>query len=236
MKIAKQKAVITSGILLALTLASGAYLVSTRSYNHAAAQTSQIIQESTTTSDGLPTKMDMFTTDKDILEETDAFLPTYEEFLTDLQKTCPYYEPNGVEYRDCIAGLLSKSEKTVTDYSNELAKDEQIIIDEYKAEGRITTLPEESFLASLRDLQRTWKPYRDALCLTELSVSIEGTNYSGMTNTCKLHETMLYYGRLQDFWHVWIDEPVQVQYKATGAPIKTKAFEALTHRAGITND
>ncbi len=217
-------------------IGGGFFFLSFRSSNQTVTQTSQTIQVSTTSSDALPTTTDMFTTDKDILEETDAFLPTYEDFLNDLQKTCPYYQPNGVEYRDCIAGLLSKDEKMADDYSNELVKDEQIIIDEYKAEGRITTAPEESFLASLRDLQRTWKPYRDALCLTELSVSLEGSNYSGLANTCKLHETALYYGRLQDFWHVWIDEPVQVQYKATDAPIKTKAFEALTHRAGVLND
>ena len=161
-------------------------------------------------------------------------LPSYEDSLAQIQQTCPYHQPSGIAYRDCIAGLLTKDDQMVSEYATGLIADLNTYIAELNAEHSITGWDSQTALvANLSQLQASFKPYRDALCATELDITYGGNDQSVLTNTCKLYQDALYYGRLQYWRNEWVDQPIQVNYEATGALIKTTAFQELVKRAGI---
>ena len=68
----------------------------------------------------------------DFMLSKEPNLFTYEDFLIRLEKTCPYYEPDGMSYRNCLHTLLEKKDKQVISVSDDLVKDIQIVISEKK--------------------------------------------------------------------------------------------------------
>jgi len=195
-------------------------------------QTESVVTVSTTT----PEQSDGWVTSEQILEEDEMFLPSYSQFLDQLQQTCPYYQPSGVQYRDCIAEQLVQNDKMVGDYAAGIISDLGIFAAELKAEAGSGDASQEALIAHLTALEGSWRPYRDSLCSVELDITYGGNDQSALTDTCELYQDALYYGRLQSWQHEWLDEPIQVNYKAVDTPIKTRAFRELIYRTGVIND
>ncbi len=118
----------------------------------------------------------------------------YADFLKNLDKICPYYIPSGIEYRDCLANLLVKKEKVAEDLYNEILTIAQGVSEVPETDMQIAQ--RKDFIKSFKELHTAWKPYRDALCATQLSVAYGGSNQSGMVNTCKIYQTQLYINNL----------------------------------------
>jgi len=164
-----------------------------------------------------------------LLTENEGLLPTYTDFLNDLEKTCPYYEPSGVSYRDCLYDLLQKRERVVNITLNDLENDIQTVIAEIGMDADHSSQAENDFLVSLATLRKSWKPYRDALCETDLSVAWGGSNQSGMVMSCKLYETDKYLTRSIKYHYDWVGSRVD-RYTEQGMVPKTEAFKELIEK------
>ena len=170
----------------------------------------------------------------DLMLSKEQNLPTYENYLADLEKTCPYYEPDGVSYRDCLYNLLEERDKRAGTISDNLVKDIQIVISEKKTNtGEIdfdsAYFGEQYFLESFTELQKSWKSYRDALCEADYATSFSGSNTSGFITTCKLYETEKYIVRLIGYRYNWVGSWVQYYLDDNIQP-RTSEFKALIER------
>lgn len=170
----------------------------------------------------------------DLMLSKEQNLPAYENYLKDLEKTCPYYEPNGVSYRDCLYNLLEKRDKRTDIISNDLVKDIQIVISEKKTNtGEIdfdsAYFGEQYFLESFAELQKSWKSYRDALCEADYATSFAGSNTVGFIMTCKLYETEKYVVRLIGYRYNWVGSWVQYYLDDNIQP-RTSEFKTLIER------
>lgn len=139
------------------------------------------------------------------VEDERTLLPTeiglsYNDFLTDLEKDCPYYEPSGVQYRECLVNLLAQREREVGEYQADLISDIQASTNPEFITARKT------FVTHLEELERTWKPYRDQLCIATFDSMWGGSNQGGAMNTCRLYETERYYRLLQNLRSEWIHQ------------------------------
>ncbi|MCX6715659.1 MAG: hypothetical protein NT077_01420 [Candidatus Taylorbacteria bacterium] len=146
--------------------------------------------------------------DYNLMLRSDTVTPTYKDFLNnDLQKACPFYEPSGVKYRDCLVNLLGNREKAVDQAYSGIVRDIQSLHEKNVASssaGEDLLWPERQyFLDNLAVLYKTWKPYRDALCNTELSATWGGSNQSGYINTCKLYQTAVFEAKLLGWKKDW---------------------------------
>ena len=122
---------------------------------------------------------------------------SYDDFLKDLERTCPYYEPNGVQYRDCLLTLLEKREQEVDAYQADLIRGLQANTDSEFLTARQT------FIMHLKELNTMWGSYRDTLCMTKADENWGGSNQGGFFNTCRLYETEKYQLLLANFRDVW---------------------------------
>jgi hypothetical protein len=179
------------------------------------------------------TVLGMSDTDSNVLLKNDSVVPKYLDFLKNLQNTCPFYKPSGVAYRDCLAGLLVDREKAAEQIYSDLVRDTGIVGDEAVAEepvgGGFTNEVNKYFLTNLAVLEKTWKPYRDALCGSELSDTYGGSNQYGYFTTCQLYETTAYEARLLGFRYDWVGWPVGWRVKQN-VTIKLDSFKKLVQR------
>ena len=179
------------------------------------------------------TILGMSDTDSGILLESDSAVPTYKDFLNDLQKTCPFYMPSGVAYRDCLGNLLTSREQAAEQMYSDLVRDTQIVsaeaVAENPEEGGFTTEANKYFLTNLATLEKTWKPYRDALCSTELSDTYSGSNQYGYFTTCQLYETTAYETRLMGFRYDYVGQAVEWRIQQKVIP-KIETFKDLMSR------
>lgn len=134
-----------------------------------------------------------------MLLNNENHLPDYKSFLNDLDKICPYYQSSGAIYRDCLANLLGQREKEDDQIVQDLQKSINLAIAKHPG----STQSEQDFLAQLANLQKTWKPYRDALCKAELAIAWGGSNQSGLITTCQLYQTEIYRQRLTNLKSSW---------------------------------
>ncbi len=123
---------------------------------------------------------------------------SYNDFLDNLEQHCPYYEPNGVQYRECLFNLLTQREQEADRYQADLIRNIQAITDPEFLTARQT------FVSHLRELGSMWKPYRDQLCLTPFDSMWGGSNQGGANNTCRLYETARYLQLLQKLEAEWL--------------------------------
>ena len=123
---------------------------------------------------------------------------SYNDFLKGLERDCPYYEPNGVRYRECLVTLLEKRDQEVDKYQADLIRDIQAITDSEFQTARHT------FVTHLEELGNMWKPYRDQLCITTFDSMWGGSNQAGAMNTCRLYETERYMQLLKKLRTEWI--------------------------------
>ena len=170
----------------------------------------------------------------DLMLSKEQNLPTYENYLKDLEKTCPYYKPDGVSYRECLYNLLEERDKRADTISNNLVKDIQIVISEKKTnpdklDFDTAYFGEQHFLESFAELQKSWKSYRDALCDADYAASFAGSNTGGFIMTCKLYETEKYVVRLIGYRYNWVGSWVQYYLDGNIQP-RTSEFKALTER------
>lgn len=176
----------------------------------------------------------LHTSSVDLMLSKEQNLPTYETFLKDLEKICPYYEPDGSSYRECLYNLLEKKDKKVISVSNDLVKDVEIVILEKKTnpdemDPYTSYFGEQYFLTSFAELQKSWKSYRNSLCEADHSTSFDGSNIGGFIVTCKLYETEKYTKRLIGYRYDWVRLAVQY-YLDNGIQPKTSGFRALIER------
>lgn len=121
-------------------------------------------------------------TSKEMLYVTEPpDIPTYRAYVDLLDKDCPYYQPGGFQYRECLATLLKKKDKTA----------ESLYLDWVKEAGANNNL-----IMAISRLHKSWKEYRDSLCDMEIADTKGGSNESGFLNTCKLYQTEIYTKRL----------------------------------------
>ena len=138
-----------------------------------------------------------------LVEDQQIFLSTevdlsYDDFLQSLEQDCPYYEPNGFRYRECLLTLLEKREQEIDEYQVNLIHDLQANTDPQFLTARQT------FITHLEELGSMWKPYRDTLCMTQADKNWGGSNQGGFFNTCRLYETEKYRLLLQNFRDEWV--------------------------------
>ncbi len=172
--------------------------------------------------------------DSYVLLQSDSAVPTYKDFLNnDLQKVCPFYKPDGITYRDCLGNLLADREKAVEQMYSDLVRDTQIVSNEAMAEGPIggglVARTNEYFLTNLAMLEKTWKPYRDALCSAELSDTYSGSNQYGYLTTCQIYETTAYETRLIGFRYEYVGQAVEWRIQQNVTP-KLETFKELMSR------
>lgn len=161
-------------------------------------------------------------------------IPTYEDFLKDLEKICPYYKPDGVSYRECLYNLLAKKDERVNAISDDLVKDIQVVIAEKKTNPDEMNFDsayfgEQHFLESFAELRKSWRPYRDGLCEADYATSFAGSNTSGFIMTCKLYETEKYLTKLVLYRYDWVAVMVQ-KYLDDNTQPRTEAFMALVEK------
>ena len=166
-------------------------------------------QGSTKVSIPTSTVSDTLDLGNNLMVRSDTVVPTYKDFLNDdLQKVCPFYEPSGVAYRDCLVTLLENREKAVDQTYVDIVGDLRIIhekdVASFPTDGDLQWPARQSFLENLAILYKTWKPYRDALCITENSDAWGGSGQSGFINECRLYQTALFEAQLLDWRHDWI--------------------------------
>jgi len=123
---------------------------------------------------------------------------SYNDFLKGLERDCPYYEPNGAQYRECLVNLLATREQEADQYQADLVRDVQAGTDSEFQTARQT------FVSHLEELDTMWKPYRDQLCITTFDSMWGGSNQGGAMNTCRLYETARYTQLLQKLRAEWI--------------------------------
>ncbi|OGG72841.1 hypothetical protein A3A38_02635 [Candidatus Kaiserbacteria bacterium RIFCSPLOWO2_01_FULL_53_17] len=140
---------------------------------------------------------DLLATDKQIFLSTEVSL-SYNDFLKDLEQDCPYYEPNGLRYRECLLTLLEKREQEIDEYQVNLIHDLQANTDPQFLTARQT------FISHLEELGGMWKPYRDTLCMTQADKNWGGSNQGGFFNTCRLYETTKHQILLANFRDEWV--------------------------------
>lgn len=174
------------------------------------------------------------TSGTDFVLSKESDFPTYEDFLKDLEKTCPYYEPDGVSYRECLYNLLEEKDKKAISVSSDLVKDVGIVISEKKMnpdgiDFDTAYFGEQYFLASFAELRKSWGSYRDGLCEADHATSFAGSNTSGFVMTCKLYETEKYILKLIGYRYSWVHTAVQY-YFDNGIHPQTSEFRALTEK------
>ena len=135
--------------------------------------------------------------DKQMLLATNSD-PAYGAFLNQLQKECPYYEPNGARYRGCLTNLLLERGNEVNEYYDNLIADLRANVDPEFLTAR------ETFTDHLAKLNRTWLTYRDQFCMAQADQYWGGSNQGGFYNTCRLYETEKYRLLLEGFREEWI--------------------------------
>lgn len=163
--------------------------------------------------------------DFELLLSREADVPEYKDWLFHLGMDCPYYTPDGNSYRECLFALLTEYEEAVESKYNDLVQDTRIVIDELKAQDDMWNA-QNAFFTELSGLHKVWKPYRDSLCSTELAITWAGSNSEGMINICKLYQTYVYIGRLDNFRHDWVTSYVEQSVGDNIQP-KTEAFKKL---------
>ena len=149
----------------------------------------------------------------DLLLKSDIIPFTYKDFLNnDLQKICPF-GLSGVAYRDCLVTLLENREKTVDQTYSDIVRDLRAVHEKdmtlSTTDGDLQWPARQSFLENLAVLYKTWKPYRDALCVTENSNAWGGSGQSGFVNECRLYQTALFEAQLLEWRHDWIGGSVR---------------------------
>lgn len=170
----------------------------------------------------------------DLMLSKEQNLPTYENYLADLEKTCPYYEPDGASYRECLYNLLAKRDERTNAISDDLVKDIQVIVAEKKMnpdemDFDSAYFGEQYFLESFAELRKSWRSYRDGLCEADYATSFSGSNTSGFIMTCKLYEIEKYVIRLIGYRYNWVGSWVQYYLDDNIQP-RTSAFKALIER------
>lgn len=123
---------------------------------------------------------------------------SYNDFLQDLEQHCPYYEPNGAQYRECLVNLLTMREQELDEYQVDLIRDIQTITDSEFQTARQT------FVSHLEELGQMWKPYRDQLCIAHADSLWGGSDQGGEFNRCRLYETERYQHLLGNLRNEWI--------------------------------
>lgn len=122
---------------------------------------------------------------------------SYNNFLKTLENDCPYYEPNGARYRECLANLLAKRDKEVSDYLGRFILDLQADTDTEFLTARQT------FVVDLAQLSSTWLTYRDQLCTVQADAYWGGSDQGGELNRCRLYETERFHRLLQNLRSEW---------------------------------
>lgn len=123
---------------------------------------------------------------------------SYNNFLKGLENDCPYYEPSGVAYRECLVDLLAKRDKEVSEYLGRFVTGLQA-----------DTSPEfliarQTVIADLAQLSNTWLTYRDQLCTVQADVYWGGSDQGGELNRCRLYETGRFHRLLQNLRTEWV--------------------------------
>lgn len=123
---------------------------------------------------------------------------SYNDFLKGLERDCPYYEPNGARYRECLVTLLEKRDQEVDKYQADLIRDIKAITDSEFQTARQT------FIVDLARLNNTWLTYRDQLCTVQADLYWGGSDQGGELNRCRLFETARYRLLLENLRNEWM--------------------------------
>ena len=123
---------------------------------------------------------------------------SYAGFLKDIEKECPYYEPSGAAYRDCLVDLLTKRDKEVSGYLGRFVMDLQADTSTEFLTARQT------FVTDLGKFSDTWLTYRDQLCTVQADAYWGGSDQGGELNRCRLYETERFYRLLQNLRSEWV--------------------------------
>lgn len=122
---------------------------------------------------------------------------SYNDFLKILENDCPYYEPSGVAYRNCLVDLLAKRDKEVSEYLGHFALDLQADTSPEFLTARQTVI------ADLGKFSDTWLSYRNQLCTVQADAYWGGSDQGGELNRCRLYETERFYRLLQNLRSEW---------------------------------
>lgn len=122
----------------------------------------------------------------------------YEAFRKGLDKDCPYYEPNGFRYRECLTDLLNKRNREVADTYGQLYTDLNTITDPELVSAR------DAFKKDLMKLSFEWITYSDYLCKAQADRYWGGSDQGGELSRCKLYETEKYMTQLKQFREDWL--------------------------------
>jgi len=144
-----------------------------------------------------PTADSLPTADEPVYLSAEADL-SYNDFLDDLEKDCPYYEPNGFRYRECLADLLATRDKEASEYLGHFISDLQANTDPEFLTARQT------FIVDLTRLSSTWRTYRDQICTVQADLYWGGSDQGGELNRCRLYETERFHRLVQNLRSEWV--------------------------------
>lgn len=110
-------------------------------------------------------------------------------FLSEIEKLCPFYEPDGITYKECLSDLFNMQELALNQQFKKLLID----LDNSKIANEKSGLSSLSYMyeyliQDLKEYNKLWKPYISTICSLENTGSINGTGYSAFLMTCKLNE------------------------------------------------
>lgn len=150
----------------------------------------------------------------------------YKEFFDEIEKQCPYYQSDGATYRACLFDLFAEYEKAADSIAADLIKDTNIVIAEIETNPKEYPPAHRDFLNRFIALNKMWRSYRDALCLTNHAINWSGSNYDGILTLCKLYETYKYINFMLDRREEWVEYWVS-SYSENNTKINTKEFKEL---------
>ena len=122
----------------------------------------------------------------------------YEAFHKDLEKDCPYYEPNGFRYRECLSKLFGQRSKELADTYGQLYTDLNSITDPEHLTARDT------FKKDLVKLSFEWLTYSDYVCKAQADKYWGGSDQGGEFNRCRLYEIEKFRQQLEQFREDWL--------------------------------
>lgn len=124
------------------------------------------------------------------------------------EEYCPIAQMSHVYQIPCMEKVLSQKEKVADALSKSISSQMAHLYKPYENSGDDGFMNKgiayEDLMSSLPDLNKSFKPYRDALCATEVA-EVTGNGWNDEYISCQIQETEKYTTRLQDLKAQWIN-------------------------------
>jgi len=123
-----------------------------------------------------------------------------DSFDVELEKICPYYEPDGVSYKKCLYELKDKRMSELEVEFNRTINKLQTYKEFESDPFFFSPYMYKQLIESLQKYKKIWWPFSEAKCEIENTDSIYGSGHSGFLMTCELREIYNFMKFLEDIY------------------------------------